>query len=77
LTAFAPKGGALVYWNNAIYTSATGAPIAALAFADGVLATTPFAQSKKVDGGHSPVISANGNNSGILWQLTGQCSDCF
>jgi len=77
LTAFAPNGGALVYWNNAIYTSATGAPISALALTNGVLATTPFAQSKKVDGGHSPVISANGDSSGVLWQITGQCLTAF
>ena len=42
-----------------------------------MLATKPFAQSKKVDGGHSPVISANGNTSGILWQITGQCLTAF
>ena len=77
LQGFTPNGGALVYWNNAIYTSATGAPLTALALTNGVLATTPFAQSKKVDGGHSPVISANGNNSGILWQITGQCLTAF
>ncbi|MFZ0361017.1 MAG: hypothetical protein WAL58_11315, partial [Terriglobales bacterium] len=77
LTAFAPEGGALVYWNNAIYTSATGAPIAALAFADGALATKPFAQSQKVDSGHSPVISANGTTAGVLWQLTGGALSAF
>lgn len=71
LQNFAPEGGALVYWNNAIYTSATGAPIAALALTKGKLAQTPFAQSKKVDSGHSPVISANGNTAGVLWQITG------
>jgi hypothetical protein len=71
LQGFAPEGGALAYWNNTIYTSATGQPIAALALTSGLLATTPFAQSKSVDSGHSPVISANGNTSGILWQITG------
>ena len=71
LTAFAPEGGALVYWNNAIYTSATGAPIAALALANGKLAQTPFAQSKKVDSGHSPVISANGNTSAFCGSSPG------
>ena len=77
LQGFTPNGGALVYWNDAIYTSSTGAPIAALALTNGVLATAPFAQSKKVDGGHSPVISANGNTSGILWQIMGQCLAAF
>jgi hypothetical protein len=71
LPGFAPEGGALVYWNNALYTSSTGAPIAALSFSKGKLALTPFALSKKVDSGHSPIISANGNSAGILWQITG------
>jgi hypothetical protein len=77
LPAFAPEGGALVYWNNAIYTSATGAPIAALELTKGKLAQTPFAQSKKVDSGHSPVISANGNTAGVLWQITGGSLTAF
>jgi hypothetical protein len=77
LPTFAPEGGALVYWNNAIYTSATGAPIAAVSLTKGMLAATPFALSKKVDSGHSPVISANGNTSGILWQLTGASLTAF
>jgi hypothetical protein len=71
LPVFAPEPGALVYWNNAIYTSAAGSPIAALALKNGSLATTPFALSKKTTNGHSPVISANGNSSGILWQING------
>ena len=77
LPSFAPEGGALVYWNNTLYTSATGAPIAALALTRGKLAKTPFAQSKKVDSGHSPVISANGNSSGLLWQITGASLSVF
>ena len=77
LPTFAPEGGALVLWNNAVYTSSTGAPISALALSNGVLATTPIAQSKKVDGGHSPVISANGNTDGVLWQITGGSLSAF
>jgi hypothetical protein len=77
LTTIAPFTGALVYWNDAIYTSATGAPISAWALTDGVLATTPFAQSAKVDSGHSPVLSADGNTSGIFWQLTGSSISAF
>jgi hypothetical protein len=42
-----------------------------------VLATAPIAQSKKVDGGHSPVISANGNTDGVLWQITGGSLSAF
>jgi hypothetical protein len=71
LTAFAPETGALIYWNNTIYSSAVAAPIRALALANGVLAKTQFAQTGKVSNGHSPVISANGTTAGVLWQLNG------
>jgi hypothetical protein len=71
LPAFAPNSGALVYWNNTIYSSAVGGQIAALSLTNGKLATTPFAQSKKSTNEHSPVISSNGNTAGILWQLNG------
>jgi hypothetical protein len=77
LPMFAPEGGALAYWNNALYTSATGAPIAAVSLKKGKLAVAPFALSKKVDSGHSPVISANGNMAGVLWQLTGGSLSAF
>jgi hypothetical protein len=77
LTAVAPFTGALVYWNNAIYTSATGLSISAWSLTNGVLATTPFAKTAKVDSGHSPVISANGRADGILWQLTGSSISAF
>src|ERR1035441_9798217 len=77
LTAFAAEPGALVYWNNALYTSCTRPPISVLTLTNGRLANTPFAQSKKVDTGHAPVISANGNTSGILWELTGGSLTAF
>jgi hypothetical protein len=72
LQGIAPYGGALVYWNNAIYTSANRSPITALPFINGTIGTTPLAHSKKVSGGHSPVISSNGSANGILWQLNGK-----
>jgi hypothetical protein len=77
LTAFAPWTGALLYWNSTIYSSGGGAPLSALALKNGKLATVPFAQSKKVTGGNSPVISANGNTAGILWQLLGSAMGAF
>ncbi len=77
LTAFAPQTGALIYWNGAIYSSGYALAISALALTNGVLATTPFAQSKKVASGHSPVISANGNTAGVLWQITGPSLSAF
>lgn len=37
----------------------------------GLLSTTPVAQSVKVAGGHSPVLSSNGTANDVLWQLQG------
>lgn len=72
LQNFAPNTGALVYWNNAIYTSANSTPIAALPFSNGVIGTTPIALSRKVAAGHSPIITSNVASNGILWQLNGK-----
>jgi hypothetical protein len=77
LPAFAPEPGALVYWNNAIYTSAAGSPLKGIALKNGRLATSPFAQSKPIANGHSPVISANGDSSAVLWQITGSILMAF
>ena len=71
LTAFSPEPGAMIYWNDTVYTTGVAAPIAALALTRGNLALTPFAQSKKTANGHSPVLSANGKTDGVLWQLNG------
>jgi len=77
LQDFAPNTGALVYWNNAIYTSANSSPITALAFTNGVINTTPLAQSKKVAAGHSPIITSNGTSTGLVWQLNGNTMETF
>jgi hypothetical protein len=77
LQGFAPEPGAFVYWNNALYTTGTGQAIMGLTVSNGVIVPTPFAQSKKVDSGHSPVLSANGSSDGILWQLTGGALSAF
>jgi len=71
LTALAPDTGALIYWNNTVYSSGAGSPIMAMPLSKGLLATKPVAQSKIKTHGHSPVISANGSTEGVLWQLTG------
>jgi hypothetical protein len=71
LPTFAPEPGALAYWNNTLYAAAAGSPIRAIALNKGKLATTPFAQSVKTDNGHSPLVTANGTTSGLLWQISG------
>ena len=67
LQAIARRSGALVYWNNRIYVSGSGIPIAALGISKGVLSPTPLAQTVKTSQGHSPILSANKNTNGILW----------
>jgi hypothetical protein len=63
--------GALVYWNDTIYTSAVHNTLRAYTLSNGMIVTPPAVQSQKVVGQHSPVISANGTTSGILWQING------
>jgi hypothetical protein len=77
LPASAPETGALVYWNSAIYSSAESAPITALPVKKGVVGTTPLAQSRKVAGGHSPIVSSNGISNGLLWQINGNALQAF
>jgi hypothetical protein len=67
LPGIAPETGALVYWNNKIYTSGVGRPITALALKNGVVTQTPLVQTKTTSQGHSPVLSANGSTAGVLW----------
>jgi len=71
LPTFAPEPGAMAFWNNTLYTAAAGSTIKALALTNGKLATTPFAQSVKTDNGHSPIVTSNGTNSALLWQISG------
>jgi hypothetical protein len=77
LENFAPETGALIYFNNAVYTSGAGSPIKALALYNGLLAKKPFAQSKITTQGHSPIISANGTTNAVLWQVAGSTLQAF
>ena len=63
--------GSLIYWNGKVYSSGAANPIEAWSLNNGLLSTSPTAQSTKVAGGHSPVLSANGASNGVLWQLNG------
>jgi PQQ-like domain len=63
--------GSLVYWNNRVYSTSVASPVMAWSLNNGLLSTTPANQSATVAGQHSPVLSANGLNNGILWQLQG------
>ncbi len=67
--------GSPAYWNNTVYFAPNGSPILAYPIVGGFLGNppgTPVKTAGEYAGGHSPSISANGNNNGILWELTGQ-----
>ena len=59
------------YWNNAVYFAGNASPIKAFSLSSGLLATPPMAQSVRMQGGHAPTISANGNANGVLWVIAG------
>lgn len=58
------------YWNNTVYFAPDASPVLAYPLSNGSLGT-PIATAQKYTGAHSPSISANGNNNGILWNITG------
>lgn len=59
-----------VVWNGIVYFSPDGAPVQAFQLSNGLL--TPFAQTAiRLIGSHSPSISSNGINDGVLWVLSG------
>ncbi len=70
LPGIAHETGALVYFDNTIYTSGAGSTIKAFELNLGLLTTTPVAHSKDTTQGHSPIISANGTTNAVLWQMT-------
>ena len=58
-----------VVWNGIAYFSPDGAPLQAFQLSNGLL--TPFVQSTVgLIGSHSPSISSNGTNDGVLWVLS-------
>lgn len=63
--------GLPAYFNNRLYVQGVGESLKAYAFTNGQLNTTPVSQSTETLGfrGATPSISANGTNSGIVWQL--------
>jgi len=64
--------GALVYWNNRIYTTGQGFPVMIWSLTNGLLSTTPTVKSNQAfASGHAPVLSSNGTGNGIFWQLNG------
>jgi hypothetical protein len=71
LQQVAKHTGCLVYWNGMVYTTGTGYPIMGWALTNGMLSSTPVAQTPVQAGGHSPIITSAGTANGILWQING------
>ena len=69
LPQVAKHTGCLVYWNGMVYSTGTGYPILGWALSNGMLSSTPVAQTPAQAGGHSPIIISAGTANGILWQI--------
>ncbi len=61
--------GDVSYWNGNLYAQASSLPLKQYQFVNGTFNTTPVAQSPTASGlrGANTVISANGNQNGIVW----------
>ena len=59
--------GGPLYFNNTVYFAAKNDAIKAFGLVDGLLSTTPIAQSALVTTLGVPSISANGTNDAVLW----------
>jgi hypothetical protein len=77
LFATGPDTGALIYWNSTIYSTGSSSPVMAWPLVNGQLSTTPVVQSAPSGAGHSPVLTANGNENGILWQINGNFLNAY
>jgi hypothetical protein len=71
LQQVAKHTGCLVYWNGMVYSTGTSYPIMGWALSNGILSTTPVAQTPPQVGAHSPIITSAGTANGILWQING------
>jgi Bacterial Ig-like domain (group 1) len=65
--ALAVQYGSPAYWNDTVYFAAQGDPVKAFSLINGVLSTTPIAESPGWAEIGSPSISANGAVNGIVW----------
>ena len=68
------ESGSPVYWNNAVYFTGAGVPVMAFTLNNGLLSTSPSAQSIKLNGSGHGFITADGTNNGILWFANGGAS---
>jgi len=68
--------GTASYWNGNIYAGASSLPLKQYQFQNGLLSPTPVATSPTAYGyrGANTVVSANGNQGGIVWAYEKQPS---
>jgi hypothetical protein len=59
------------YWNGNVYFWASGLQMRQYRLSNGLLSTTPVANSAMYSGypGPSPIVSANGTNNAIVWAI--------
>lgn len=62
--------GSPAYWNNTLYFAPDAGKVTAFPISGGLLGT-PFTTTGSYAGSHSPTISANGNNDGVVWFISG------
>lgn len=62
------------YWNGHVYYWASGDHLRAFSFINGVMSSTATSTSAAFSNfpGSTPVISANGNSNGIVWNILSQ-----
>jgi hypothetical protein len=65
------------YWNNTVYFTPKGAPIAAYPVLPSGLLGAPVNTAQSYVGAHSPSISANGTTNAVLWAISGNNLDAF
>jgi hypothetical protein len=67
----APRTGTPIFWNGKVYFTPTASPVKAYALQNGLLVSTPAAQSPKMTGAGHPIITSNGSRNGVLWVISG------
>lgn len=70
-TSTRPIFGMPAYWNGNLYFWGSKDHLGAFSFASGVISSTPKTSSVEFSGfpGSTPVVSANGNSNGIVWNI--------
>src|SRR5205807_8099361 len=59
------------YWNGNLYFWASGDPLKAFSFVNGVMSASPTSTSAEFSDfpGSTPSVSANGNTNGVVWDV--------